>query len=38
MGGRETERGRYVEVWRRRDGAWAIVLDVNAVGEPLRSK
>jgi uncharacterized protein (TIGR02246 family) len=33
--GRETERGRYVEVWRRRDGAWAIVLDVNAVGESL---
>jgi uncharacterized protein (TIGR02246 family) len=33
--GRETERGSYVEVWRRRDGAWAIVLDVNAVGEPL---
>ena len=38
MGGRETERGRYVEVWRRLDGAWAIVLDVNAVGEPLRPK
>lgn len=37
-GGRETERGSYVEVWRRREGAWAIVLDVNAVGEPLRSK
>ena len=32
--GRETERGSYVEVWRRRDDAWAIVLDVNAVGEP----
>ena len=37
-GGRETERGSYVEVWRRRDGAWAILLDVNAVGEPLHSK
>jgi uncharacterized protein (TIGR02246 family) len=36
--GRETERGSYVEVWRRRDGAWAIVLDVNAVGEPLHPK
>ena len=36
-GGRETERGRYLEVWRRRDGAWAIVLDVNAVGEALPS-
>jgi uncharacterized protein (TIGR02246 family) len=36
--GRETERGTYVEVWRRRDGAWAIVLDVNAVGEPLHPK
>jgi uncharacterized protein (TIGR02246 family) len=37
MSGRETERGRYLEVWRRRDGAWAIVLDVNAVGEALPS-
>jgi uncharacterized protein (TIGR02246 family) len=36
--GRETERGSYVEVWRRRDGAWAIVLDVNAVGEPVDPK
>ena len=36
--GRETERGSYIEVWRRRDGVWAIVLDVNAVGEPLRAK
>jgi uncharacterized protein (TIGR02246 family) len=36
--GRETERGSYVEVWRWRDGAWAIVLDVNAVGEPLQPK
>jgi uncharacterized protein (TIGR02246 family) len=30
--GREIERGSYVEVWRRRGGVWAIVLDVNAVG------
>jgi len=28
--GRETERGSYVEVWRRRAAAWVIVLDVNA--------
>jgi uncharacterized protein (TIGR02246 family) len=33
--GRVSERGSYVEVWRRRDGVWAIALDVNAVGEPL---
>jgi len=32
--GHEIERGSYVEVWRRRAGVWAIVLDVNAVGEP----
>jgi uncharacterized protein (TIGR02246 family) len=31
--GRETERGSYVEVWRRRNGVWAIDLDVNAAGE-----
>jgi uncharacterized protein (TIGR02246 family) len=37
-GGHETERGSYVEVWRRRAAAWAIVLDVNAAGEPFRSK
>jgi uncharacterized protein (TIGR02246 family) len=36
--GREMERGSYVEVWRRRDGVWAIVLDVNAVGEALNPK
>jgi uncharacterized protein (TIGR02246 family) len=36
--GREIERGSYVEVWRRREGAWAIVLDVNAVGEALSPK
>ena len=30
---RETEHGSYVEVWRRRNGVWAIDLDVNAVGE-----
>ena len=31
--GRETEHGSYVEVWRRRNGVWAIDLDVNAAGE-----
>ena len=34
----ETEGGSYVEVWRWQDGAWAIVLDVNALGEPLHPK
>lgn len=33
-GGPETERGSYVEVWRRRDGEWKIDLDLNAVGAP----
>jgi uncharacterized protein (TIGR02246 family) len=31
-GGATTERGSYVEVWRRLDGAWRITLDVNAAG------
>jgi len=31
-GGTTTERGSYVEVWRRLDGAWKITLDVNAAG------
>jgi len=31
-GGKEIERGSYVEVWRRRDGVWKISLDVNAAG------
>lgn len=35
--GREMERGSYVEVWQQRRGAWAIVLDVNAAGEPLHA-
>jgi ketosteroid isomerase-like protein len=34
-GGPETERGAYVEIWRRRNGAWKIDLDVNASGAPL---
>ena len=33
-GGREVESGTYIEVWRRRAGAWQIDLDVNAVGSP----
>ncbi len=36
-GGAETERGSYVEVWRRLDGVWKITLDVNAVGPPMSS-
>jgi len=35
--GPEVERGSYVEVWRRRNGAWKIDLDVNAVGAPISS-
>ncbi len=31
-GGQVTERGAYVEVWRRRGGVWQIDLDVNAAG------
>jgi uncharacterized protein (TIGR02246 family) len=31
-GGRDVERGSYVEVWRHQDGAWRISLDVNAAG------
>ena len=31
-GAKSVEEGSYVEVWRRRDGAWLIDLDVNAVG------
>jgi uncharacterized protein (TIGR02246 family) len=34
-GGREVESGTYIEVWRRRAGAWLIDLDVNAVGAPV---
>jgi uncharacterized protein (TIGR02246 family) len=29
-GGPPMERGGYVEVWRRIDGAWKIVIDINA--------
>ncbi|MCX7057106.1 MAG: nuclear transport factor 2 family protein [Proteobacteria bacterium] len=29
-GGPLMERGGYVEVWRRIDGAWKIVIDINA--------
>jgi uncharacterized protein (TIGR02246 family) len=32
-GGREVERGTYVEVWRRVDGAWKITIDINATGQ-----
>lgn len=28
--GTEAERGSFVEVWRRRKGAWAISVDINA--------
>lgn len=31
-GGKDIERGSYVEVWRRQNGAWKIALDVNATG------
>jgi uncharacterized protein (TIGR02246 family) len=31
-GAKSVEEGSYVEVWRRREGAWLIDLDVNAVG------
>jgi len=31
-GGREVEKGTYVEVWRRRAGTWLIDLDVNSTG------
>lgn len=34
-GGAETERGHYVEVWRRIDGVWKITLDLNAAGPAL---
>jgi uncharacterized protein (TIGR02246 family) len=34
-GGMVTERGSYVEVWRRQAGAWRITLDVNAAGAPV---
>jgi ketosteroid isomerase-like protein len=33
--GPETERGTYLEIWRRRNGAWKIDLDVNASGAPV---
>jgi len=36
-GGAETERGSYVEVWRRLDGVWKITLDVNAAGPAVSS-
>lgn len=29
-GGAVAERGAYVEVWRRNNGAWKIVIDINA--------
>lgn len=31
-GGHSVEDGYYIELWRRRDGAWLIDLDVNAAG------
>jgi uncharacterized protein (TIGR02246 family) len=31
-GGKEVEHGTYVEIWRRRDGAWNITVDINATG------
>lgn len=31
-GGAVIERGSYLEVWRRLDGAWKLSLDVNAAG------
>ena len=31
---REEEHGTYVEIWRRRDGAWKITVDINAAGPP----
>ncbi|MBS0366580.1 MAG: DUF4440 domain-containing protein [Proteobacteria bacterium] len=34
-GGKEIERGSYIEVWRRRSGIWQIDLDVNATGAPV---
>lgn len=34
-GGKATERGSYVEVWRRLGGVWKITLDVNAAGPAL---
>jgi hypothetical protein len=32
--GQVVEAGSYIEVWRRRGGAWQIDLDVNAIGAP----
>ena len=37
-GGREVESGTYIEVWRRRAGAWLIDLDVNAVGAAVATR
>jgi ketosteroid isomerase-like protein len=37
-GGREVESGTYIEVWRRRAGAWQIDLDVNAVGAAVAAR
>jgi len=34
-GGKATERGSYVEVWRRLGGVWKITLDINAAGPAL---
>lgn len=31
-GAKSVEEGDYIELWRRRDGAWRIDLDVNSVG------
>lgn len=30
--GRVVERGRYVETWRKDDGAWRIAVDINTAG------
>jgi uncharacterized protein (TIGR02246 family) len=36
-GGPAIEHGGFVEVWQRREGVWAIHLDINASGAPAQS-